>query len=468
MDKRLFLLGLALLSVSPVAAAQYQAPEISGGISLDAVAPFEPSTATNALYLSGAKIKIKGALSEDWKYEILMKHPATEMALLNFSDSVQIKSALVKYQISPEATLSLGKTSPRFSQASAPSDAFINRDIGVLSEKIGDEVGAKVEGMLYEKYGYSVGAWKATARAKVDQAFYSEITVESSDEQLASQEITQVTTAGANITGVNLNTKEDLKIAFGGRVNAVLHNTPSFMWGAGFGFQTLGVVVPLVVEYNTQEPTEPTSVFDSRYALTIDQSFGNRYMTFNVAFQHFNYQRENDVKVSTPDSEIPEGVNVFQTKNTANAGYVELTYLLLGKGYKMNKDHGTVSTIELHETSGALELAARVGVESYFNAAAAQYLGSAYNSNPAVPYELQKKSGYNLVVINPEQMTDGSHGPAFQIRAPGFSLHVNYQMNRNIAFKAEYYHQKIELVGATTNTTLEKRQGVRMRSEYSF
>lgn len=470
MDSRSFLLGLALVASSPLVAFEIKQPQISGSLSMDAQSPFQPEGSSNNVYLSGAKLKFKGDLAEDWKYEIVAKHPATQLTVMGFDDVIQIKSVIVKYKFADSATFTFGKSSPRFSQAAGPNETYIERDIGILSDKIGDGVGAKVEGVLYDKYGYSLGFWKATARRKID-TFGSKIDVRAEDEEVATNELKNAQTQGAALPKVTLSATEDLKIGLGGRVNAVLYNKPNFMWGTGIGFQSLSAIIPMLVEYNT-EPTplapEPISAFDSRYAVTLDHSFGTQYATLNVAYHHFKYQRESDAKVSTPISDIPAGTNVFQRKNMANSGYIELTYLLIGKGYSMNKDHGVVADIELSDSYGALEIAARAGTESYFNAAAAQYLGSAYNEETTVPFTFSKKDGYNLVLINPTEMTNGTHGADFHVRLNGFSFHVNYKMNKNITFKAEYYNQKVDVIGVTANTTLEKREGVRLRSEYSF
>jgi hypothetical protein len=462
------LVAAMLLPLTTIFADSMQEHKMSGSLSFDIRAPFQPSDTSNTIYLSGAQLKFKGPIIEKWSYDVAFKHPSYAIiSPKNNDESTKLKYAIAQYAFMPDATLSIGKTSPRFSQASSPSNCYIERDIGVLDEKIGDQIGLKVEGLYRDKYGDSLGVWKATARPKVDLFFYSGLFQEDEDDEESVLSAESVTFDGSgDLDKVTLAAK--LKIALGGRLNAVLHNAPDFMWGAGIGGQTIGVITPMIAEYDTGSSNEPRSTFENRYALTIDQSIGTKRAVLNIGLQHFGYQRESSAKESTPVSSIAAGVNVFQAQNMANSAYVEMTYLIIGERYEMNKKYGVISDIVPSQTHGSLELAARAGSEWYYNAASAEYLGSAYNTNNAVPFEVIKGSGYNNVVINPALMTSQTGGGNFCIKAPGYSIHLNYAPDKNITYIAEYYHQKVIAVGQTSNTTLETREGLRLRSEYSF
>lgn len=460
-------LTLSLLPLAALFAGGPTAPKISGTIRFDCQAPFEPADLSNNIYLSQASLKFKGKLMDEWKYEIVTQHPAKFYTLSLEDDVIRIKSAVAKWEYQEQQLFAIGKTSPRFAQSSAPSNSYIQRDVGVLDESIGDQLGFKAEGLMNDKYGYSFGVWKATARQKVDIFFYSEIPLVDPSDSVGVADVTEIVGGGGE-TDVTLSANNDLKFGFGGRFNAVFHNTENFMWGGGVGYQGVNVIVPLIVEYNSGSIDEPLSAFENRYAVTVDQSIGSQYATLNLGLQHMNYERENNSAVSTPMSSIADGINAFQTKNIANSGYAEVTYLLVGTGYSMNKDYGVINNPGLTKQFGALELAVRYGVASYFNAAAAQYLNKGYNSSAAVPFVFTKKTGYNIAVIDPTLMTNSINDEDFHVMVSGFSVDVNYFMNENIKYKVEYYNSKVQVRADAGNTTLEKRQGVKVRAEYSF
>jgi hypothetical protein len=202
------------------------------------------------------------------------------------------------------------------------------------------------------------------------------------------------------------------------------------------------------------------TTFEKRVACTADQSMGWKKFTLNSAFHFFKYYR--DSAASTRVDMIPEGLNVFQRKNQAASGYIELTRLIIGEGYKIDPTSGVVNKVIPNEKYGSLEIAFRAGREYYYNAAAAQFLKSSFNGNTAVSMTFTKENGYNLVTLSDSPDQD------FIVRALGYTLSASSVMNKNITLKMEYYHIKTSSQYNSLWSTLEKEQGLRTRAEFQF
>jgi len=447
---------LASLAVGSVHAA---APiDLSGSIFIDAQVPFEPTDTPNNFYVSRARMDFKGQWSPTWSYKIRVERPAK---FYEADKTVAIiPSAVISWKLCDDKIkINFGKDTPRYSQVGVESQSYIERSLGALEDSIGQKLGANISGVYNEAYGYSLGIWSATARSSITDYAYSSIGIDSdivTDSVENISTVSGVTSAGATV-GFS---EHSIRPAMGGRVNAIVMENGSFAWGSGFGVQSLDVIVPMIAEYTDGEDVYHNT-FEKRLALTVDQSMGWGKYTFNTAFHFFKYYR--DVSASSDKSSVPAGINAYQSKNQASSGYIEITRLLMGEGYKIDPACGVVNKIIPNEKNGSVEVALRVGREYYYNAAAAQFLKDAFNDNDAVPLTFTSKTGYNLVSIGADEIeTD------FCVKAIGYTLSAAYVMNKNIAFKTEYYQVKTSSRANGIVTTLEKEQGVRVRSEYTF
>ncbi len=431
--------------------------QVSGSLYLDAQAPFKPSDAPNNLHVSRARLDFKGQWSPTWSYRIRVDRPSHSFAFEN--PTAIIPSAVITWKFYDDLVkVNLGKDTSRYSQAGTDSQSYIERSLGILEDSIGQKLGVNVSGVYNKTLGYSFGIWSATARSSVIDYAYSVIPFETDELPLNAENVYSVSNSSDPTIVFS---RQRIRPAFGGRINSVILENANFAWGAGLGVQSLDVITPMIATYtNTGSETAYHTTFEKRVACTVDQSVGWKKFTLNSAFHFFKYYRDQSVSIN-PDL-VPEGINVFQRKNQASSGYVELTRLIIGEGYQIDPSCGVVNQVLPHDKYGSVEIAFRAGREYYYNAAAAQFLKNSFNSNSAVPMTFTKEDGYNLITLSENSDQD------VIVRALGYTISTSYVMNRNIALKAEYYHIKTSSKANSIWTTLEKEEGLRVRSEFQF
>jgi len=449
-------------AMSLVQAAPFQDSglDLSGSIFLDAQTPFQPSDLPNNILVSRARIDLKGKWSPTWSYKIRLERPSPGYN----SDQLNalMPLAVVTWKAYDNMQFNFGLDTPRYSQAGTAAQSYIERDLGVLSDSIGKKLGVNVSGLIQDRYGYSLGVWSATARRSIVDYSYSVIPIEEDygDQSFDPAEVLGVTGGNTSPT-VSMSPEATLRFAIGGRVNMVLINNQNFSWGVGSGLQSLDVIVPAIAQVN-DNGTYYYSTFEKRLAVTTDQSIAWRRLSLNVAGHYFKYRRNNDPAVSSAKNIIPSDVYVFQKKNHAISGYVELTALLVGEGYRIDPNTAVANRITPNAKYGSLEIALRVGREYYYNMAAAQFLNSSFNGTNGLPMTFSRADGYNYVSIDPASQSD------IIVRVKGYTVSTSYMPNDNIAFKAEYYDTKTSVKSNTLWTTLEKEEGIRLRTEFSF
>ncbi len=450
---------LTALSFSAAHAAPID--KISGSLFFEAQFPFKPEELSDNLLISRARLDFKGSWSQKFFYKIRLERPSS--TINDFSKAV-IPSAVISYTVFEDTLkLNVGRDAPGYSQAGTESQSYIERSLGVLEDSIGKKIGANISGVYDQTYGYSLGLWSTTARASIIDYSYSKIAIDSDEVPLDDTFIDQVTYNG-NTPQVSFD-QESVRFALGGRVNAVLLNRGLFSYGVGAGLQSLDVIVPLVVQSQDWTQIGNTNIayhttFEKRIAGTIDHSFGWKNFVINSAYHYFKYYRDNESSIAK--TSVPADLNVFQRKNQASSGYLELSGLVVGDRYQINPSSGVVNKIIPDTNYGSLEVAMRFGYEYYYNAAAAQFIKNSFSSSPAVPFSFSKDPGYNLATITQDLEED------FIVRVKGWTFATSYAVNPSICLKGEYYHLKTSSKVNGIWTTLEKEQGLRFRSEFSF
>jgi hypothetical protein len=448
------LLSLAIVGLTVVSFPVNADHKFSGSIRLDAQIPFEPSDDPFNLFLSRARIDIKGDIAQDWTYKIRFDDT------INFGVGVlnmKLPVAKATWKISEQLSLNLGIDAPNYSQADTDAQTYIVRSVGVLEDSIGSKIGANISGILNKRIGYSVGLWRSAARASVADNSFSSVALDDQDDSMIQVDtIASVINSGGSV--ITTLGQQYNRIAYGGRLSYVVSNSPDYLWGVGLGVQSLDVIIPTVI--NTSDPY--WSSFEKRLALTADNSIARDRFCLNTAIHYFNYYR--DLTTSTPTASIASTLNAFQHKNHAFSSYAELIGLVIGNGYAIDPSVGVVNKIIFNnESDCALEIALRVGNERYYNFAAANFLKGAFSSPtvPSFPYTYTKNDGYNAIALT-------SLNDVFVASYQGYTLHATYYMTKNILLKAEFYDAKTAMKVASVWTTLEKEQGLRLRSEVSF
>lgn len=448
----------AVLGLTLISSSVFAKTTIAGSMRFDVAMPHQPEDAINDMNLSRARVDVKGDLAEKVTFRVRLDQSSTSSQ----QGYGQVKIPLVKvsWLYSPTMTFNFGIDTPEYDQSGTENQVYITRSVGVLEDSLGNKLGINLKGVPNNRFAYSTGVWLATTNSRIVDTSFSKIAVEDIIEEEIDYNLIDNVTNNSGTISIDLGRKE-MRFGFGGRANYVLANNDTWMWGVGTGYQFLDVIKPSVVQYD--DPASANvyfTTFQKRLALTADTSIGTNKIILNSALHYFNYMVDNE-----HSSTDYTASNIFQNKNYARSGYVELCGLIIGQGYSIDSKSGVISQIKLDEQHGALELALRVGSEHYYNFAAANMIQGAFNGSSAVPFTRTSADGYNLYSMNAAFTDD-----YYEVTYSGYTVHAGYYPVKNILFKAEYYNTKTEALDVSTQvwTDLEIEQGVKFRSEFSF
>jgi hypothetical protein len=441
----------AVLGLTLIASPVFAKTTIAGSMRFDVSMPHLPEDAIDDLSLSRARVDVKGDLTENVTFRVRLDQASST------SPVVKIPLVKVTWLYSPTMTFNFGIDTPAYDQSGTDNQVYITRSVGVLEDSLGNKLGVNLKGVPNNRFAYSTGVWLATTNPRIIDTSFSKIPSEESEEEIDYNLIDNVTNNSGTIaidTG-----RQEMRFGFGGRMNYVLANNDAWMWGVGTGYQFLDVIKPSVIQYDSGSDVYFTT-FQKRLALTADSSIGTNRVILNSAVHYFNYMIDNEHSSTNYTAS-----NIFQNKNYARSGYVEVCTLVLGQGYGIDAQSGVISQIKLDPNQGALELALRLGSEHYYNFAAANMIQGAFNGNAAVPFTRTSTDGYNLYSMNP-----AFNNEYYEVTYSGYTVHAGYYPVKNILFKAEYYSTKTDSLDVSTQvwTRLETEEGIKFRSEFSF
>lgn len=516
---------LALLGLASVSSVAFAASKMSGEIRFDARFTVNQKTSADVqvaeslerndnLFISRARLDFCGDVAKDWMYGMRLEYPEDENDQIGIDPSVtgaqsgipftantpivtSIDAAIARAYVCWKGLEGINIKMGRIGTPEITSDRLYympyigkypnNRAVGSAVNYSGDHAGFAVDGAA-GPIGYSFGIWKQT-----DLRNFETVNVAAgahSDDTLAEV----VTLAKNTVTASSFDSKS-LRYGFGGRLTFAQEMKNGTAFGVGVGYNRAPLNMPVVInlverlgQSGSHSPLYSQLSFNDLSNFAVDASATFKSFQVNAGYQ--DQTLSDDVYLASSGATATD-VNGFQQNGKATAWWVELGYLIMGEGYKLDAKNAAISGVKLREKQAGLEVTARYGHEVRKNALALlsttgfeDFNTDAAGTSAATRAvaEVVAVADHNtdrvlMVTVDntvANVMSTGNTVDIFEERMGGFAFGLNYYMAENAVIKLEYESRSNDFKrdqGPTTWTDSLNAKNigtVRVRADYSF
>jgi hypothetical protein len=523
---------LALFGLAAVSSFAFAANTVSGDIRFDATFTTSQKTAAGTsvadssepadnLYVSRARLNFAGDIAKSWAYFVRAEYNEYENAQLGLDSSifgatlpvlptantdnyVVFSRAYATWMGLESVSLSLGLIgTPDISADNMYYKPYIgswpnNKSVGNIVDYSGDHPGVSVMGKA-GPVGYSFGVWKQTDLRKVE-SFVSATPAHNTDDTF-DQFQTTIDQAGPYTFD-----SKSLRLGYAGRITFAPTMASGTAYGVGIGYNQAPLNAPVVVgtietfgdnSSGGHSPAYTLASFNNLSNLAIDAAAVFGAVQVNVGFQSQTLKFDTATSYGTTTAASA----IFSENGKATAWWIEAGYLLMGDSYKFDTAKAVVSGVKLREGQAGLEITARFGTETRKNVLAllnqpgytdfsSYTAGTLVAATPVLSAVdvLPVASNQAAVIIaidNTPTDTAANTSPkgtqivisdttAYQTKANGYAVNVNYYVNENAMIKAEFeqVNNKFERMYSASawndSVNAKSVSTIRLRAEFSF
>ncbi len=493
---------LALLGLASVSSIAFAANTVTGEIRFDArfttsqkgssdTSVSDSLEKADSLFVSRARLDIAGDVAKNWTYGIRLEQNEAENLQIGLDPSgtsyqgslpvvsevelfssleAKIARAYVQWAGIDGIDISIGRIgAPDISSDRLYYKPFIgsypnNMALGAIVNYTGDQAGFSIDGKA-GPVGYSFGVWKQTDLRKLESLAASTTIIDAGSGTSLTSFETSFLSIG-DITTSNFDTK-NIRFGYGGRLNFANKMNATTSYGVGLGWNQAPLNMPIAiatvstfgatVSSVSTAPVYGVATFNNLTNFAADASAVFGAFQLNLGYQNQTVKADSSQSYGT--ASVANAV--FNQDGKATSFWVEGGYLIMGDSYKFNDARAVVEGVKLRENQAGLELVARYGTESRRNVLALvnsvgfSDFSTVTSSDPvtattnaavlAEVVSLASTDKYLLLAVD-NTSTPGSTGTtlvlndekAFEEKANGFAIGLNYYVTENAVVKAEY------------------------------